>query len=398
MNVGKGGVPIVGFDLCFFKRRKNKIAAAILIFCLFCAGVSAHLAKADEKADMPFALHFLDVGQGMAVLVESDGEYMLIDGGGRDSSSYVVSYLKQQDVQSLRYILISHYDEDHIAGAIGAMRAVGCQTVLCPDYTADTDIYSSFLSAVEDTGTESIHPVSGEEYTLGRAVIDILGPLQDYEEENNRSICVKVTYGSIRALFCGDAEQAAETDMVNAGIDLEADIYMANHHGSSTSNTADFLNQVTPEYTVISCAEGNSYGHPSQEALTNIQAAGSQLFRTDEQGEVVLYSDGSDILYSQEPCNDWTPGEIPEQITEQATGQTQDAGTEEANPAIQDSLGAQADVSAAYQYVCNTNTMKFHYPDCRSVDQMKEKNKYYAAESRDELIAEGYSPCGNCNP
>lgn len=340
---------------------------------LMCILMAVSLPSIVSASEAPFELHFLDVGQGVSILAEADGEYMLLDGGGRDASSYVVSYLKGQGVEKLKYILVSHYDEDHVAGTIGAMRAIGCETVLCPDYEADSKIYASFQNAVSETDPEVIHPKAGEEYALGNAKVSIVGPATSYEKENDNSICARITYGNTSAFFGGDAGEAAEKDMANAGYDLDSDIYVADHHGSAGSSREAFLEKISPSYTVVSCGAGNAYGHPAESALERIQDTGSQLFRTDIQGTIVAYSDGDSFWFNQEPCDDWTAGE---KSTETADAET----------------------TTETQYVCNINSKKFHYPDCSSVEKMKEKNKKYTDKDRDELIAEGYEPCQNCNP
>lgn len=333
------------------------------------------------KASEPFSLHVLNVGQGQAILVEADGHYSLIDGGPRASSSYVVSYLKQQGVEKLDYLIASHYDEDHISGLIGTLHVFSVDTILCPDYSSDTQIYESFIDVAEVSGAAMIHPYAGEEYISGDMDLLIVGP-DNYESdtENNRSIAVKLSYGDVSIMVGGDAESKAEETMISSGLDLDADIYLANHHGSDTSSTDNFLNAVTPVYTIISCGKGNAYGHPTEAALERIQNAGSFLYRTDIQGEIIMYSNGQEYWFNQEPCDDWNSGDA-------------DSGAEgsvlTAVPETEEK---------ELSYIGNKNTYKFHYPECKSVSQMKDKNKVYLSGTRDEVISMGYEPCQNCNP
>lgn len=329
----------------------------------------------------PFKLHVLDVGQGQAVLVEEDGHYSLIDGGSRASSSYVISYLKQQGVEKLDYLIASHYDEDHISGLIGALHVFSVDTILCPDYFSDTQIYESFIDSAETSGAIMIHPYSGEEYVSGDMDLLIVGP-DNYKSdiENNRSIAVKISYGDVSVMVGGDAESKAEETMISSGLDLDADIYLANHHGSDTSSTDNFLNAVTPVYTIISCGKGNAYGHPTEAALERIQNAGSFLYRTDIQGEIIMYSNGQEYWFDQEPCDDWNSGDADSGA--EGSVLTAVPGTEEKE----------------LSYIGNKNTYKFHHPECKSVSQMKDKNKVYLSGTRDEVIGMGYEPCQNCNP
>lgn len=116
-------------------------------------------------------------------------------------------------------------------------------------------------------------------------------------------------YGKNRFLFTGDAAKQAEDDMIDTGEDLSADVYKASHHGSKTGSSDDFLDKVSPAYAVISCGEGNKYGHPSAQTLNNFRSRGIKTFRTDNQGTIVAYSDGSDITWNASPDTTWTPGE-----------------------------------------------------------------------------------------
>ncbi len=338
-------------------------------------------------AAQPFELHLLDVGQGQSVLIEADGHYMLLDGGGRSSSSFVVSYLKQQGIENFDLITLSHYDEDHMSGLVGVLPVFPDGQILLPSYVGEGELYQSFATAVVSNGADISHPQVGEVYSLGNATVEVVGPVRtDYAVDNDRSLAFRITYGDIRCLICGDAEETAEIDMVNSGRGISAEIYVVNHHGSRSSTTDAFLEAVTPSYALISCGLNNSYGHPTIEVLQRLQERGIQMYRTDLQGTVILYSDGSAIWSDQEPCQDWTPG-ISEGQTKMASNET----GQEGDP----SSGESAD---EILYVCNINTKKFHYPSCDSVKQMNESNRMNTNQSRDDLILQGYQPCGNCRP
>ncbi|MBQ8306492.1 MAG: MBL fold metallo-hydrolase [Blautia sp.] len=338
------------------------------------------------SAAEPFELHLLDVGQGQSVLIKADGHYMLIDGGGRDASSFVVSYLRQQGVDNLDCMVLSHYDEDHMAGLIGALSVFHTDVFLAPAYAGEGDLYQSLAVAALSNGCVVMHPVAGWQFQVGNANIEIVGPVGEYTSGNDCSLSVRISYGDTAYLICGDAEQQSEIDMVGSGTNLKADVYVVNHHGSSTSSMDAFLDAVSPTYALISCGADNGYGHPSMETLQRFQNHGTAMFRTDKQGTIVAYSDGSDIWFNTDPCDDWTAGNGV--ISLEGTGA--EAGGEVTR--------GMPEEEETFQYVCNTNTKKFHYPDCNSVKQMKEENRLYTDLSREDLIAQGYEPCGNCNP
>ena len=322
-----------------------------------------------DDADAPFKVTMLDVGQGLSILIESDGEYMIYDGGGRSYSSYVVSYLKKHNIDELEYMFISHYDEDHIAGLVGVLNTCEVDTAVTPDYTADSAIYRSFRDMLKNNGADEEHPLAGDSYTLGNADIQVLSP-HDYagNDENDASIVIKVTYGNYSCIITGDAEENAESEMVSSGADIDADLYVVGHHGSASSSSESFVRAVSPEYAFISVGENNRYGHPAQQTIDLLNLLGIKIFRTDMQGEVTAFSDGNRYWVDSEPAEE------------------------------EDRQAEPSDTGYDGTYVINRNSGKFHYPDCTSVDDMKEENKVYSDESRTKLIKEGYSPCGNCNP
>lgn len=348
-------------------------------------GIPVVQAEASEPEQSPalnredgasFSLTMLDVGQGLSILVQADGEYLLYDGGGRGTSSYVVAYLQQHGVTELEWLIASHYDEDHISGLVGVLHTTPVEQALMPDYITDTQIYQSLQNVLGEKRVPVIYPAQGDTFSLGGAEIQVVGPQNyAYDSDNDKSLCLRICYGDFQCLLTGDAEQDAEQDMVASGQDLTCDLYVVGHHGSSSSTSEELLEAAAPAYAFLSVGEDNPYGHPTAQTLNALQQYGVTLFRTDQQGEVTVYSDGQQCWFSTEPCQDWNTGSqsIPEEPLATTVPQTA-------------------------QYVLNTHTKKFHFPDCSSVDQMSEKNKAFTDASRDELIARGYTACGRCNP
>ena len=367
------------------------------------------------QAAQPFELHLLDVGQGQSTLIGADGCWMLLDGGGREASSFVVRYLQEQGIEQLDYAAVSHYEEDHMSGVIGALYAFPCKALLLPSYSGDSQLYNSLSVAAVSNGCVIMHPQAGNTFSLGSALVEVVGPVRtDYADGNDLSLAFRFTYGDIRFLICGDAMQQSEQDMVESGEDLRADVYVVDHHGSSTSSMDFFLDAVSPSYAMISCKKDNGYGHPSMETLQRLQNHGVQLYRTDLQGTVIACSDGSSLWFTAQADESRQAGSSSG-LTRAMPGDSTDlTGEEEDNKdnlpgsipelnLISDSrngeIGEEAEESLdSFTYVCNTNTKKFHWPDCRSVDQIKEKNRLDTNLSREELIEEGYEPCGNCHP
>lgn len=310
-------------------------------------------------------VHFIDVGQADCALLVCEGEAMLIDGGNVADSSLVVSYLQAQGVEELAYMVCTHAHEDHVGGLSGPLNTCAVDCVLAPVTWADSAAFSNFVKYTQAQGLEITVPQADSGFSLGGASVTVLGPRREYEEVNNTSIVLRVDYGETSFLFTGDMESDAEADLLEDGCDLEATVLKVGHHGSSTSTSYTFLRQVMPEYAVISCGEGNSYGHPHQEVTSRLYDAGATVYRTDQQGTIVAFSDGETVTFT----------------TEKAVSPTYGRGT-----------AAETEVTA---YIGNLNSHVFHLDTCANLPA--EENRVYFSDVQQALDA-GYTPCGNCNP
>lgn len=269
--------------------------------------IGQNTAQTIDNEDM--TVHFLDVGQGLSILVQLEDEVLIYDGGESDVSSFVVSYLKQQGITEIDYMISSHYDSDHVSGLIGCLYAFDVKNVICSDYVHDSRTYESFVEAVEKEGLEPLYPEVGTEFYLGDATITILAPEEIVSDSNANSVAIKLEYGESSFIFTGDADYRSERKMIASGIDLDCDVLSVGHHGSSSSSSSDFLKATVPEYVVISCGKGNSYGHPHVEVVEMLEAMEIDVFRSDVQGTVVATTDGKKITWSEEPCNDYRDGD-----------------------------------------------------------------------------------------
>lgn len=334
--------------------------------------------RGDSQGEL--SVTYLDVGQGNAVVIRQGNQTMLIDGGPRESSSFVVSYLKQQGIQKLDYVLISHFDEDHLAGAIGALYNFPVGTLITADYETDSSIYDSYKEAVEEKGYEPVHPSLGDTFSLGDGSFRIISPVSyGHEDENQDSVGIILEMGSDRFFIGGDIGLEGEKEILEAGVDIQADVMLMNHHGSHVSR--EFFQAVNPSWAVISCGEGNSYGHPRQDTVELIQESQVSLFRTDRQGTITAVSQGQGITFDQDPCNDYTPGDRTEE---------KEDTLEETRTALSNSTREDCD------YILNIHTKKIHLPDCSSVKSMDEDNMAFYKGDEDSLLSQGYTPCGNC--
>lgn len=348
-------------------------------------------------------VHFIDVGQSDSTLVINGDHAMLIDAGDNDKGTAIQMYLQKQGIECLDYLVLTHTDADHIGGADVIITKFDIDTVFMGNFEKDNATYRDVIQALDNKNLQWSTPEVGNQYTLGDASFTIIAPNDTYEDVNNTSIGLLLEKGETTFLFTGDAEEKAEADIVKnsveTGLDINADVYQVGHHGSSTSSSQALLDAVAPECAVISCSENNSYGFPHAETLNSLRERGVKVFRTDEQGSIVATSDGVNITWNCAPSETWQTGTKTESsASSQTNNQSQQAVVVTATPTPEITPSQEQQTAAEITYICNTNTKKFHYPSCSSVDQMKDKNKLETTAGRDEVIAQGYEPCKRCNP
>lgn len=254
-------------------------------------------------------IHYLDVGQGDCILIQCGNQSMLIDAGDNSKGTLVEMYLKNQGISTLDYVIGTHPDADHIGGLDVVLYKFECKTIIMPDKTKDTATYRDVADTMKNKGYKNTLPVTGTTYKLGSASFVIVSPSKNYSDSNNCSVSILLTHGNNKFLFTGDAEEEAEQDMIGGEVSLKADVLKAGHHGSNTASTLEFLKEVKPEYVVISCGEGNSYGHPHAEVMNNLRKLGIKVFRTDEQGTLQVKSDGNTLVWNCSPSDTWQTGE-----------------------------------------------------------------------------------------
>ena len=249
----------------------------------------------NQRTDI-IEIHFIDVGQGDSILIETSDASMLIDAGENNKGTVVINYLKAQSIEKLDYVIGTHPHSDHIGGLDTVIKSIPVDNIILPPVSHTTQTYEEVLEAIEDADLQITMPVVGDKYTLGPATFTIIAPnSDDYQNLNNYSVGIKLTYGNNSFVFTGDAEALAEKEMLKNGLDLSADVFKLAHHGSNTSNSVDFLDEVDPTFAIISAGIDNEYGHPHSEVLQELSLRNTRLYRTDLQGTVVFTSDGKTI-------------------------------------------------------------------------------------------------------
>jgi len=310
---------------------------------------------------------FIDVGQADSTLIICDGETMLVDGGKASDSDLIYTFLKNHGITHLNYIVASHADADHVGGLSGALNYATVGVALSPVAEHDTRAFNNFVRYLNEQDVSITVPRHGDEFRLGSATVQIIGPAASFSDSNNTSIVIRIVYGSTSFLLTGDAERVAEQAIIDARYDISATVLKVGHHGSETSTTYPFLREIMPEYAVISCGSNNPYGHPHEDTLSRLRDADVTVFRTDMQGDITCVSDGSTVTFT---------------VERNADVQT--------NPTQQNEPQTEED-----HYIGNINSKKFHRPSCSGLP--REDNRI-SFNTREAAINANYDPCGNCKP
>ena len=244
-------------------------------------------------------VHYIDVGQGDAILVQSGVFNALIDGGEYTKDAVVRDYLESVGVKTLDIVFATHPHSDHIGGLDTVIKNFKVKKVYMPEIPEKilptSKSFEEFLYAIKQSGTEASYLAPDTEITLGDGVFEVFGPLKEYEDLNNMSLVLKFTYKDKSFLFTGDMETDSEYDVLAKGYDVSADVLKVAHHGSSTSSSKKFLNAVDADIYVISVGEGNDYGHPHTEVKKRLSNTGKDVYRTDIDKTVVISTDGKEL-------------------------------------------------------------------------------------------------------
>lgn len=369
--------------------RKNAVSlflsTLLIVGSVFFTGVDA--SASTQTKDPAFSIHFIDVGQADAALVQCDGEYMLIDGGNKADSNKIYSVLKKEKVSNLDLVVATHAHEDHVGGLPGAYQYATADKTLCPVKNYDSKAFQDFAKYAQQKGGGITVPTVGSKYDLGSADITILG-VNSAKDVNNTSIVLRIDYGKTSFLFTGDAERDAEQKILNSNQKLPATVLKIGHHGSDTSTTYPFLREVMPKYAVISVGKDNSYGHPTEALLSRLRDADVKTFRTDMQGDIYCTSDGKNVSFSVSKNKDANVfGNIGSNSTSKPASTPSTSST--VKPAAKEESIATENKQSTMVWVPKTGS-KYHSKS--SCSNMKNPSQVPI----EQAIANGYTACKKC--
>ena len=237
-----------------------------------------------------FRLTVLDVGQGDSILLQVPEGAVLVDQGPPEAK--VAQQLRELGVRRLAALVLTHPQRDHIGGAANVLRRLGVERVLDPRLEASGPEEREALAAAADRRVEVVEARAGAAFRLGRLRLRVLWPNRagsPTEDPNRLAVVVLASYGQVDALLTADAE----TDVTAPLFSRRVEILKVAHHGSADPGLENELRELRPTLAVISCGRGNDYGHPRASTLAALrESPGLSLFRTDEDGRVVIESDG----------------------------------------------------------------------------------------------------------
>ena len=274
--------------------------------------------------------HFIDVSQGDSILLQFNEKSLLIDGGPPEMGPQVEEYLRAQNVSRLDLLILTHPHDDHIGGLIAVLEDLPVKQAIDNGENDSSLIYKRFRALIEEQNISYAPAYAGQEIDLDPALkIEVLWPPQGgisrvanlsrhpamknpWEsivvralsgDMNQNSLVLRLTYDRISFLFMADADTVVEKSLLSSGHNLSSQILKVGHHGGTSASSPEFLEKVRPLVSIISVEEGNYYGYPTKRTLSNLEAAGSRIYRTDTCGNIILTTDGlSYSLSSEKNC------------------------------------------------------------------------------------------------
>lgn len=249
-----------------------------------------------RKMDDDLYVEYLDVGQADSILIYNKGHYMLIDAGNNEDGVKLVNYFKSLGITKFDYVVGTHAHEDHIGGMDDVLNNFEVEHFYMPDVITTTKTFEDIVIALENKQLAFDTPKIGSTFKVGDANFKTLYVGKDEDDLNNTSIVLKLTYGSNKFLFTGDAEGKVEKQILDS--DIESDVLKVGHHGSQYSSTLAFLKAVNPTYAVIQVGKNNTYDHPKQVILNRFDYLNIKVYRTDLDGTIVAKSNGEEISFS----------------------------------------------------------------------------------------------------
>jgi len=279
-----------------------KIIRGILLTSLLAVTIFVWCQVLAEERSGLMTVAFLDVGQGDAIFVETpEGKQVLIDSGSNKKVLRELAKLMPFYDRSLDIVIETHPDSDHIGGFPVVLETYQVDMVLDSGVNCNNEICNKLNRLIEEKKIEQQTVQRGTIIDLDHGIyLEVLFPDRDASgfETNLASLVIKLVYGGNSFLLTGDSPQEIEKYLVFLDqFNLDVDVLKLGHHGSKTSSSESFIGFTSPVLAVISAGENNRYGHPHQEVLDVLNKFEIEVLRTDEEGTIVIKSDGENLFY-----------------------------------------------------------------------------------------------------
>lgn len=252
-----------------------------------------------SKISKPIAsasIHFLDVGQGNSVLIIDENQTILYDCGEWDYGEKISEYLKEQNVSKIDILITSHPHSDHIAGCVKILQEFPIGKIYDTGLTENTKASREY----EKNAKTKLRKTIQKDESEGK--LDFFTAIDTHElfkDNGDNSLLAKYNYGNISVLLTGDCEFKCEKEILKQA-NTRSQILYVSHHGSGEASSKEFLQAVKPKIAVISVGKNNEYGHPKQSTLKRLEETGAKVYRTDEQGAIVITTNGIDYNITTE--------------------------------------------------------------------------------------------------
>jgi len=248
-------------------------------------------------------VHFIDVGQGDSILIQSpDGINILIDAGNLSAGYKVNRYLESRKISRLECIIITHMHPDHVGGVFNILPKNRTNIIYYNGFRPqNNEFFFEIMNFAEELNIPVKVLKAGNKLTFGNVTVDVLWPLEPFSGNMNEdSIVLKIIYGRVNFLLTGDLNMNGEKKLMQTGYNLKSDVLKIGHHGAEDSNSAEFIDSVMPEIAVLSVGQHNRYGYPSEEVIQRFRSKKIKLYRTDFNGNIITETDGTKIQIKKE--------------------------------------------------------------------------------------------------
>ena len=289
------------------KRRLLKIFIGLLIllgymiYDNYLINHKVNYRKENVNNNSNLYIYYLDVGQANCTLIKENNRYILIDSGNALDRYKLVPYFKELGITKFDYVIGTHAHEDHIGSMATIIKEFDLDKYYMPSRISDIVSYVKTIEELKNKNMFVSVPKDNEEISLDSLKCIFLSNGEGYEDINDTSLVLKCNYFNNSFIFMGDATSNVERNILNK--DLKSDVLQVSHHGSRDATSANFLRKVNPSYAIISVGKNNEYGLPKEVTLNKLEYLKVEVHRTDEEGTIILKSDGNNISFTSENTN-----------------------------------------------------------------------------------------------